>query len=339
MNCDIIIPVWNEPRRTQECAESILANTNYPYRIVFIDNASDAKTREYLEGLRKRADVLIMRNEENVGFVKAANQGLAASRAPFVVIMNNDTVTTAGWLEEMVGIAVRDKKIGMVNPSSNNIGQRSERAKIDVYAASLAAHRGEYVEMGSCIGFCMLIKREVIQKIGYFDEVYAAGNFEETDCCRKAEAAGYISVRAKGAYVYHYMKSTFRRLSNYEEVFRANQDIYNRRWGTPKRLLYIVTKRHGRLFDWIQNETLLKARGGNWVWLFFKDREDLPEVKEHSNIKMVLFPRPLFGFNIVMRILRKKKKFDAIYADDERLVETIAKYKNLHGADTMLMGG
>jgi len=339
MNCDIIIPVWNELRRTIECVESILANTDYPYRIIFIDNASEKPTADYLEGVRKMVDAQIIRNKTNEGFVRAINQGLAFSKAKFVCIMNNDTVTTNGWLGEMVRVAGLDKRIGVVNPSSNNLGQRSERQAIDVYAAALAGLKGQYVEMGSCVGFCMLIKREVIEKISNFDEVYKNGNFEETDFCRRAEKAGYISVRAKAAYVYHYMKSSFVKLADYEESFRNNQEIYNRKWGKPRRLLYIVTRHHGNLLDWIGNETLAKARGGNWVWLFFKDRAFLRMIQEHSNIKTVFITEHFFDAKCIVRILKKKKRFDTIYADDIKLVEKIKRYKRFHQAETMLMGG
>ena len=101
MKCDIIIPVWNQPEATRECIESIVRGTNYPYRLILVDNGSGPETRSYLEELRKRPapEVKLIRNEENLGYIKAVNQGLKASDAPYVCLMNNDTIPGAGWLE------------------------------------------------------------------------------------------------------------------------------------------------------------------------------------------------------------------------------------------------
>ncbi|MDB4349448.1 glycosyltransferase family 2 protein [Omnitrophica bacterium] len=339
MSCDIIMPVWNHLEITQECINSIFNNTHYPYKLIIIDNGSEKTTANYLKGLRSQGNVRLIRNEENLGFVKAVNQGLGASRGAYKCIMNNDTVATDGWLGELVNIANLDKEIGLVNPSSNNLGQHKGRDTIDSYTIRLKESRGQYVEMGSCLGFCMLIKRNLIEKIGYFDEVYGMGNFEETDYARRATEAGYLCVRAKGAYVYHHMKSSFLKFRDYEESFKKNQDIFNKRWGSPKRILYIVTKRHGKLLDWIRDEVLNKARGGNWIWFFFKDREDLPRLRDHSNIKLIYVPRIFFEWNCIIRILKKKKRFDSVYADDSDLIQRIKRYKEFHKAETILMGG
>jgi GT2 family glycosyltransferase len=327
MSCDIIMPVWNGLEMTRKCIDSIVKNTAYPYRLIIVDNGSGKAAQEYLAALSADTGACLIRNDQNRGFIKAVNQGLAASKAPYVCIMNNDTVAARGWLSEMAAVADMDKSIGLVNPSSNNLGQDK------------ASEKGQYIEMGACLGFCMLIKREVIERVGHFDEIYGRGNFEETDLCRRAERAGYICVRAKGAYVHHNMKSSFLKIKTYEDDFNRNMDIYNRRWGRPKRILYIVTKRHGKLLNWIKDEALKKARGGNWIWFYFKDRGELPQLKEHSNIKLVHMPRAFFAANCVSRIMRKKKKFDSIYADDNEVMRKIEKYKRVHKAETALMGG
>jgi glycosyltransferase involved in cell wall biosynthesis len=323
MSCDIIIPVWDQLKVTKECIESIMKNTHYPYNLIIIDNGSDRATAGYLDSLASETGIHLIRNKENRGFVKAINQGLGISKAPHVCIMNNDTIATDGWLRELVDVANLDKDIGLVNPSSNNLGQDKGADTTDSYALKLKGLKEQFIEMGSCIGFCMLIKREVIERIGDFDEAYNRGNFEET----------------KGAYVYHHMRSSFLKFKDYDESFKRNQDIFNRRWGRPKRVLYIITKGHEKLSDWVSEEVINKARGGNWVWLFFKDKEDLPEIREHSNVKLIQIPPRLFEWNCIIRVLRKKKKFDSIYADDPELARKIKRYSSVHRAETMLMGG
>jgi len=243
----------------------------------------------------------------------------------------------------MVDLANSNKDIGLINPSSNNIGQHKGELTIDGYAATLKPFKGQYIEMGSCVGFCMLVKREIFEKAGYLDEVYRNGNFDDTDYSRKIEREGYLSVRAKGSYVYHYMKSSFLKVKDYEETFKRNQAVYNRRWGKTKRLLYIVTKKHGKLFDWIRGDVLKKARGGNWIWLFFysENRRNVasPEMPAHSNIKIVHLPPIFFEWNCLIRILKKKKRFDSIFVDDSYLKNRIKRFDKFHKAETILMGG
>ena len=105
--CDIVIPVWNERELTRICIESIASNTDISRRVILVDNASDQETASYLKELseRNKGAVILIRNEENIGFPKAVNQGIAISNAPYLCILNNDTEVYKGWLEEMIKIA------------------------------------------------------------------------------------------------------------------------------------------------------------------------------------------------------------------------------------------
>ena len=240
----------------------------------------------------------------------------------------------------MIKVLQSRKDIGLVNPSSNNIGQHpGANDTIDGYAAGLKKMSGQFVEMGACIGFCMLFTRDLFDAVGYLDEVYKEGNFDDTDYSRRVEKAGFLCVRAKAAYVYHHIKSSFGKIKSYEESFKRNQEVYNKRWGRPKRLLYVVTKSHGRLFDWMQQDIFKKARSGNWIWLYFKKGDMQDVMNEHSNMKLFTLPEFLFELNCITRILTKKKRFDSIFVDDPRLIERIKKLERFHKADTTLMGG
>ncbi|NQT06423.1 MAG: glycosyltransferase, partial [Candidatus Omnitrophica bacterium] len=124
--CDIIIVVWNQLTATRKCVDAIERSTHYPYRLILVDNNSDEYTAEYLNGLaRGRDSVTLIRNSENMGFIKAANQGLRLAASPYVCLMNNDTVATAGWLGKMVALAESDTGIGLVNPKSESPGSLS----------------------------------------------------------------------------------------------------------------------------------------------------------------------------------------------------------------------
>jgi len=334
MHCDIIIPVWNQPAFTKDCIESIFAGTSgVDHGIIIIDNASDEKTRDYLKGLAadKSHAVSLIRNEANLGFIKAVNQGMNASRAPFVCLLNNDTIVTKGWLKEMIAIAQSARDMGLVNPSSNNLGQKpSEAEPLEHYAEKLRGQAGRSVELGAAIGFCMLIKREVLDKIGLFDEVYGMGNFEDTDFSRRAVKEGYRCVRACGAYVYHRENTSFKKMRTFDEDFRRNREIFEFRWGKPKRVAYVLDACDTTTMKRLEAESMRLARGGHRVWYFL--REDL-RVPAHSNIMAVEPPGGSFYAATVLKILVKKKRFDEIYVGSQLFGNVLRRLSFIHRAE------
>ncbi len=316
MNCDIIIPVWNNLALTRACIDSVLKNTDAECRIIIIDNASDEETRRYLEGLKalERPPVTIIRNEKNLGFVKAVNQGIAASNAPCVCVLNNDTVVTKGWLKEMIGVLNALDDIGIVNPSSNNLGQRPARGEtVEVYAEKLRPSQERFAELGSAIGFCMLIKRAVIDRIGRFDEIYGIGNFEDTDYSRRAVKEGYKCVRACRAYVWHKEGGSFVRTKEFDSAFKRNKAIYEERWGKMRRILYRLAGKNASLSKDDVADILNAARMGNWVHIYMRKGSDLKGLPGHSNILIKTFPTAFFKLRTDLKILTKKKRFDEIF--------------------------
>ncbi len=332
-SCDIIIPVWNMLAATKDCIDSVIKNTSSFFRIIIIDNASNDDTRRYLEGLKamKSPPIIVVRNEKNVGFVKAANQGIRLSNGPCVCILNNDTIVTKDWLDEMMKVADSEKDIGIVNPSSNNLGQHPEKGEpLELYTERLKRDSGIFVELGAAIGFCMLIKKEVIERIGLFDEIYGMGNFEDTDFSRRAVKEGYRCVRACGSYVYHREGASFDRVKAFENDFKRNRQIFEFRWGRPKRMAYILSAYDDFVLKRLQAESLKLARGGNWVWYYTKG--DSVVSPRHSNIITQALPLKNFYLNVVIKILTKKKKFDEIFIGEESLGKVLERLSFIHKA-------
>jgi len=306
IKCDIIIPIWNERGLTERCIESIQGNTAIPCKIILIDNASDTETVSYLkELLEKNKDAIILiRNEENIGFPKAVNQGMAMCSAPYICILNNDTEVYKGWLEEMIKIAESDVAIGIVNPSSNNLGQPEP----------LKGFSGQWIEMSSCIGFCMLIKREVFEKIGKFDEIYSPGNFEDTDFSRRAIKAGYKCVMAKGAYVYHAQNTGFKKRKDWDERFKRNLGIFNDRWGKIERVAYIIRKENN--YGMIKENVSGFLKAGHFMQIFFKNDIPVAEVQKHLSLRVFKIKSSAV---ILWLVLMRKKRFNRIFTDSKFL--------------------
>jgi len=341
MICDIVICVWNQKEITQECIESIHKNTHFPYRLVLIDNASDEATKKYLESLKDdlRFKVILIRNEKNLGNTKAVNQGLRATDAPFVCNLDNDTYVTEGWLNEMITTAQSDPKIGMVTSAGRGGQPPSSDAVKDIEkkAREVAQRRGQVMEMATIDCYCALIKRELINTIGVWDEIYSPGYFDDTDYCRRATNAGFRIAGALGSYVYHREGGSFKKNTQKEELFKRNQKVYLQRYGASKRILYIIDQIGEDKKEEITQQIYQNAKNANWVWFFRKKGSPDLKLKVHSHIRTFQFSQQIFYIKSLGRTLFKKKKFDEIYTTHAGLKSVLDCFPRIHNAKVYLI--
>lgn len=335
IECDILIPAWNQLEFTRECIENVLKRTKVPFHLIIIDNGSSEATKDYLKKLAEdKKDVFtLIRNERNLGFVKAANQGLRASSAPYVCLLNNDTRVTEGWLTEMIKVSEGSKDVGIVNPSSNTFGRKPKRGQtVEALAQELKSNTGIFAELAWATGFCMLIKREVLEKVGLFDEIYGMGNFEDADFSKRAQGLGYISVCARAAYVFHRERRSFVKFKEFNQDFRRNRQIFFAKWGKIERILYVLSKDKLLHSKEIDQQALKLARAGNTVWFFLRYKQNL---ESHSNIHVYLLPGKFFNVVSFWRIIKRKKKFNKIYVDDENYGKRLNVFKTFHKAEVI----
>ncbi len=330
--CDIIIPVWNQLKSTRECVFSIMENTYYPYRIVVIDNGSDPETRDFLNDFaeREKERVVLLRNAVNEGFIKAVNKGVAVSDSEFVCLLNNDTVVTKSWLNEMINVMNKDPSIGIVNPSSNSLGQRIPAGMaFNEYAEKIKAQSGQCVDLGTAFGFCYLVRRKLFSEIGLFDEIYGMGNFEETDFSMKARKKGYKIVRALASYVYHKEgSSSFSLLERFKEEFEKNKMIFESRWGRMKRILVIVRNAQGNQSMCLEKLLGKYARENSWVYIISPLCDTRKFYKKYSNLTFYHFNRA-FYLMAFFKLIFKKKKLDDIYVDSPAFFRFLKKFRFL----------
>lgn len=218
MGIDIIIPIYNAYSDLNLCLESIYKNTDLSRnRLILINDCStDKRIKEYLDEQSEKENVIVIHNESNMGFSNNINLGMSQSETNDVILLNSDTVVTPNWIEKMVRCAYSSTEIGTVTPLSNNAtlcsvpnfceenvlpeGMGIEQAANIVEGCSLK----RYPRITVAHGFCMLIKREVIQSVGKFDaETFGRGYGEENDFCNRAEQMGYIHVMCDDTYIYH----------------------------------------------------------------------------------------------------------------------------------------
>ena len=328
-SCDIVIPVWNRPEDLKVCIDSIGKNTRYPHRLLIVDNASGPETRNYIDDLKKTLGerLTLIRNEENLGFIKAVNKGIAASLAEYVCLLNNDTVVTSGWLGEMITLMEKHARIGIVNPSSNSLGQNMpEGVTPDKCASNSKDQSGSFVELESALGFCMLMRKKLFSEIGLFDEIYGMGNFEDTDFSLRAKEKGYKSVRALASYVYHKESSSFKLRSSFNKDFERNKNIFESKWGATKRVV-IVLKDADKQFQRLEGMLRELSKDRSWIHVISPVFRTEKLFKKYSNLSISHF-KNFFYVQAFFKVAFKKKKPDIVYCDDKTFLNLLKVFND-----------
>ncbi|MDR3569350.1 MAG: glycosyltransferase family 2 protein [Syntrophobacteraceae bacterium] len=253
----VVIPVYNQLDYTKKCVESLKAHGDGIEEIIIIDNGSTDGTADYLLGL-DWARVII--NGENLGCAAAWNQGLAASVASRVLFLNNDVVVTAGWIEGMVEFSEK-KAVDIVSPA---IREGAGSYELDRYAQEFVARMRRHCRIGVADGICFLVKKEVFEKVGLFDENFRIGQFEDVDLFRRAAMAGFRLGITGGSFIHHFGSVTQNHIRGVErnDTYEAsNRAYYRRKWALSRQKRFIERQSgKTRVFFWSVKE---KALGGH----------------------------------------------------------------------------
>ena len=220
----IVVPVHDAFDETLDCVHSILRHTELggADSLLILDDAStDPRVRAMLEHFEGLAGITVVRNAENLGYTQTVNNGCMLAGADDVILLNSDTVVSAHWLRNLKVAAYRNDRTGTVTAVSNNAGAFSvpdpgtntlpAGFDIDAVARSMVdgtPHLPFEVPTGN--GFCLYIKRALIDEIGLFDEVnFPVGYGEENDFCMRAMAAGWANMVDPATYVGHVRTASF----------------------------------------------------------------------------------------------------------------------------------
>ena len=240
----IVVLCYNQLDYTKKCVQSILKQTAYPnYELVLVDNASVDETAGYLKEIEAlHENIKVVLNTTNRGFAGGNNDGIRASTGEYIVLLNNDTVVTRGWLTGMVKrFLAGEKKIGIVGPVTNSIGNEAmvrvgytglENMPAAAYAYT-AGHMGmTYPHDGVLAMFCVMFPRKLTDEIGLLDEHYGIGMFEDDDYSIAAQRAGYENLLVEDVFIHHFGSVSFKKLENaeYRKIFDANRSYFENKW-------------------------------------------------------------------------------------------------------------
>lgn len=214
----IVLPVYNAFDMLPEVLARVEANTDLPWHLIAVEDASpDPAVRPWLRGWAEgRANVTLLENAENLGFIGAVNRGLEAAGAQDgpVILLNSDAFVPKAWASRLIG-PLADPGVASVTPMSNDaelmsvpvISQRMDLAAgqgeaIDAVARTLAPAALE-ADMPTGVGFCMALSRDWLARVGALDPAFGRGYGEEVDWCQRAEAMGARHVAQPGLFVEH----------------------------------------------------------------------------------------------------------------------------------------
>ncbi|MDL5036564.1 glycosyltransferase [Comamonas sp. Y6] len=240
----VVVLTYNNWAYTEACLDSLFTRTDYPgqLEVVAADNASSDETVERLKEWATREPRLkLVLNESNLGFSAGNNTGLAAATSDYLVMLNNDTVVTRGWLLSLLRHFQATPSLGLLGPATNHIGNES---KVPVHYESLTqmpaasrvwtlAHMGQLYPMRTLAFFCVMMSRAVYERIGPMDETFGRGFFEDDDYCRRVEQQGLHLACADDVLVHHRLSASFDKVDSGERqaLFERNKAYYESKWG------------------------------------------------------------------------------------------------------------
>ena len=244
----IIILNYNTFAYTKLCIESIRKFTpSGSYELIVVDNAS---TDESAAWLHQQGDLKCIFNAENTGFPKGCNQGLGIASGTELLLLNNDTIVTPRWLVQLKAALYSSPGVGAVSCVTNKCSNQ-QRIEVPAYGTmeGLLAFAEPFNHTDAAkwkrrlnlVGFCLLFKREVYEKIGGLDEAFSPGNYEDDDYSLRVWQAGYTLLLCEDTYIHHFGSASFVKSQSLEEreaerlrynaLLERNQAYFLKKWG------------------------------------------------------------------------------------------------------------
>jgi len=225
MTVSIVIPAYNQLMFTKGCLDSIRKYSE-PTEIIIVDNGSSDGTKEFLAA---HPDIIIITNNDNRGFAGACNQGAKTAKGEWVVILNNDVVVSPNWLTGLVEFA-ETKRLDIVTPA---IREGEVNYDIISYSQEFVHTMAGVARIGDADGICFMVRRQVFDIIGYFDENFLIGQFEDVDFFRRAKIVGFKLGITGRSFIHHFgsiTQQSIRKAKTVKPYESVNRSYYRSKW-------------------------------------------------------------------------------------------------------------
>ncbi|HTG69440.1 MAG TPA: methyltransferase domain-containing protein [Candidatus Udaeobacter sp.] len=235
----IILVTYNQLDYTKQCVESIRRHTQRScYELIIVDNGSTDGTEEWA---KNESGIIVIANGCNAGFPKGCNQGMAAASGDLLMMLNNDTIVTPGWLDGLKRGLLSDDRIGAVGPVTNSASYWTNIPvayktieEMELFASALHAipDKTKWEERVKLVGYCLLMRREAWEKAGPLDERFGIGNFEDDDYGLRLRLAGYRLLLCGDTFIHHHGSVSFNSEPElFQQTFRNNAQFFMEKWG------------------------------------------------------------------------------------------------------------
>lgn len=300
---DIVVPVYNALEDVKSCLKSLAQHTDgFKIKVLVVNDGSDESTSQWLKEFCNGNTLFqLIEHPVNKGYTCSVNTGLRLSTADFVITQNSDTIVSAGWLKGMVRCIKSDSKIGVVGPLSNAaswqnvlvlrdengsfaVNELPEGYTVEAMAQLVASVSSrQYPKLPFINGFCFMIRRALIDAIGYMDEDnFPVGYGEENDFCIRAIDAGFTLAVADDVFVFHAKSKSF---GHERRIFLSQQ-------GTEKLKQKHTPEKYAKKIDLIKKTEILDS-------VRIRISDELKRSKEPNEVDLmnmrILFLLPVKG--------------------------------------------
>ncbi|MBS1719857.1 MAG: glycosyltransferase [Armatimonadetes bacterium] len=227
----VIIPVYGGQDDLDDCLRSLKDCAGLFSELIVVDDASP-------EPVSATSATQLIRRETNGGFAAACNTGIKASTGEVVVILNSDTCVPRAGFYRLIETLMTSGSIGAAGPISNYAGYHQYLGRdlaadesMELLSVDLAESSRHDRDVEMLVGFCVAIRRAVLDEVGLFDEDFGRGFFEDTDLSYRILRAGYRLRLANRAFIYHKGSKTFaRERISAQSLLSVNQAKYRKKW-------------------------------------------------------------------------------------------------------------
>lgn len=247
----VVILSYNCLELTALCIDSLRETmSSHMGEIIVIDNASTDGSAEWLKkrdaqeqekSQTGHAALKIICNQENVGFPKGCNQGILVSdKENDIFLLNNDTIVPPNALFYLRMGLYEDPKVASVGSVSNHANNdqiiKAKKASTEAWYKYGEEHnipmQFPYEKKAWLMGFAVMFKRQILEEIGYLDEAFTPGNYEDNDIGYRILKAGYTQLLCKNSFIFHFGSIGFRKDQKaFDALLQRNRMILARKHG------------------------------------------------------------------------------------------------------------
>ena len=234
----IIIPVFNQYAYTLNCLISIQKNIgNIPFEIIIADDCSTDETQNIENNIK---NIIVSRNETNLGYIKNCNNAAKLAKGKFLYFLNNDTEVQPNWLKELINVFDLHKDAGVVGSMILNPNGTLQECGVymfnDIFYNKI---RGNDIsaEKYDCLSVCdyisgcsLLTPKELFEEIGGFDELFSPAYCDDPDYCLSALSKGFKTYVQPKSKIIHYGSVSYHETSN--DLILRNKEILKNKWST-----------------------------------------------------------------------------------------------------------